>query len=863
MSYIINKWDGTEWSVIQDGTVDQTLDIKLIGKNYAGYGEIQNENFLHMLENFARSTQPLNAITGQVWYDTANKKLRVFTGEYDTNNNKIWKSAIGAEFSDTAPINPTTGDLWFDTAKDQLKVKTETVWLSIGPQNAGTGLTQMVSLDVLDTDGNTHAIIAATINDTVVYVISDDEFRLTLDVGNQIIGFNTETTNLIKKGITLSNTDSITGVSKESPTYSYWGTAGNALRLAGKPASDYITSENSIFTNKVTFYDPGFTVGDGQDLKVWIESGIDPIVESLTGPRVIFRVKDGSTTKNPVTIEASGLTPGVNNTFTLGTVTKQWSNVYASTFTGTATQANTLRVGTEYKSTSVTAVADTIAVRDGNNYLYATQFKGTADKADQLTTPRTINGVNFDGTGNITIEDSTKLPTAGGTLTGFLTLHADPTANYHSATKQYVDNKFGVGGILGISSGGTNAGNAADARTNLNVPSRTGSGASGTWTIDVNGNATTATTATNIAGGAQGSIPFQTSAGTTSLLNIGTAGQILVVAGNVPQWKSVDLVAVGAASKVAIENMSSSTETYYVTFVNGTNENRSVYVDDSTFTYNPTYNLLTVGRVSGEVAGNVIAPDGTGVILNRGTGDGTNATFSGRAASATKLFTARTISLTGDLTGSASFDGSQNIEINATLGANSIALGSDTTGNYIAGLTAGTAINITNGSGEGVTATISVNASTNDAGTVVLRDANGDFSARIITATLFDGVASSAKYADLAEKYLPDADYEPGTVVSVGGEKEITASVWGDRALGVISTAPAYMMNKDLEGGVYVALKGRVPCKVVGAVRKGQRLVASNNGCAVAAVPHANDVFAIALESSDETGVKVIEVVVL
>jgi hypothetical protein len=66
-------------------------------------------------------------------------------------------------------------------------------------------------------------------------------------------------------------------------------------------------------------------------------------------------------------------------------------------------------------------------------------------------------------------------------------------------------------------------------------------------------------------------------------------------------------------------------------------------------------------------------------------------------------------------------------------------------------------------------------------------------------------------------------------------------------------------MNKDLEGGVAVALKGRVPVKVIGSVRKGQRLVAANNGCAVAAVSHANDVFAIALESSDDTGVKVIE----
>lgn len=97
----------------------------------------------------------------------------------------------------------------------------------------------------------------------------------------------------------------------------------------------------------------------------------------------------------------------------------------------------------------------------------------------------------------------------------------------------------------------------------------------------------------------------------------------------------------------------------------------------------------------------------------------------------------------------------------------------------------------------------------------------------------------------------------------MGGEKEVTACQWGDRAIGVVSANPAYMMNSELEGGTYIALKGRVPVKVIGTVRKGQRLIASANGTAVAAVPHANDVFAIALESSDDSGVKTIEALVL
>jgi hypothetical protein len=145
------------------------------------------------------------------------------------------------------------------------------------------------------------------------------------------------------------------------------------------------------------------------------------------------------------------------------------------------------------------------------------------------------------------------------------------------------------------------------------------------------------------------------------------------------------------------------------------------------------------------------------------------------------------------------------------------------------------------------------------ANTIACRDGSGS-----ITAQIFNCTATTARYADLAEKYLADAEYEPGTVVAVGGEKEVTAVKFGDRAIGVVSTQPAYMMNSELEGGTYVALKGRVPCFVIGAVHKGQRLVASDNGYAIAAGFHQHsDVFGIALESSNDVGVKKIEVLVL
>jgi hypothetical protein len=149
-------------------------------------------------------------------------------------------------------------------------------------------------------------------------------------------------------------------------------------------------------------------------------------------------------------------------------------------------------------------------------------------------------------------------------------------------------------------------------------------------------------------------------------------------------------------------------------------------------------------------------------------------------------------------------------------------------------------------------------ATTATANTVAARDSSGD-----LYAVLFQGTATAARYADLAEKYLADKEYEAGTVVMIGGEAEVTASTWGKRAIGVVSTNPAFMMNKDLEGGTYIALKGRVPVKVIGRIKKGEDLIAANDGCAMMSVPHASGVFAVALESSDDEGVKTIEALIL
>ncbi|HET8688720.1 MAG TPA: hypothetical protein VFM18_19055 [Methanosarcina sp.] len=133
----------------------------------------------------------------------------------------------------------------------------------------------------------------------------------------------------------------------------------------------------------------------------------------------------------------------------------------------------------------------------------------------------------------------------------------------------------------------------------------------------------------------------------------------------------------------------------------------------------------------------------------------------------------------------------------------------------------------------------------------------------------FSGTATTAKYADLAENYLSDKSYDAGTVVTFGGSAEITMSTtFADVSVaGVISTKPAYLMNSELTAGLPVALRGRVPVKVIGAVRKGDLLVTS--AIAGHAVSVGKDIsagpaiFAKALENKDAGEAGIIEAVII
>ena len=172
MAYIINKFNGTQLLSVEDGTVDNTTDIKFVGKNYSGYGEIQNENMLHLMEHFAGTSAPTKAIPGQIWFDSSLNKLKFYTGAN-------WKATGGAQVSATEPTGLTTGDLWFKSDTNQIYVRTAADEFElVGPQAAGTGATQLRSVTVQDNGNTEHAIVVALVEDNAQFIISDSEFTL-------------------------------------------------------------------------------------------------------------------------------------------------------------------------------------------------------------------------------------------------------------------------------------------------------------------------------------------------------------------------------------------------------------------------------------------------------------------------------------------------------------------------------------------------------------------------------------------------------------------------------------------------------------------------------------------------------------
>ena len=374
MAYTINRYSGTSLTVVQDGTVDKTTDLTFVGKNYAGYGEIHNENFLFLLESFAGSTQPPKPISGQVWYDVASKKLKFYDG-------LRFKNTGGAEVSATEPTGVTIGDFWWDSGNNQLYTYDGAAFTLVGPQNAGAGVTQMQSRNVREAITLVNrGVIAGIVDDEITFIVSSATFDVaSLDTDIIEAGFTK-----IKKGLTLPFTN-VNGVTEGLAPHLYWGTASNANLLNGLSSDEFVQKSSSTFESVVQFVDAGLTVGDSQDFQLLVENGNQAVISNSGGGQdtvIKFKANNSaSVLVHSATISATGIHPGAHDTFNIGASNNKWLNVYANNFVGNASSSGGVIYNSYLYLPDTSATFNTVPLRNNLGNISANIFQGTATSA--------------------------------------------------------------------------------------------------------------------------------------------------------------------------------------------------------------------------------------------------------------------------------------------------------------------------------------------------------------------------------------------------------------------------------------------------------------------------------------------------
>jgi len=173
MSYIINKTDGSILTEIVDGTVDQTAtDLTLIGKNSSSYGEFYNENLVHLLENFANTSQPNNPIPGQLWFDTGEGRLKIYDGDG-------FKVSGGTIVAPIIPSSISQGDLWIDSKRKILLFNDGVTTIPASRSyTESQGISGFDIIDVTDINEVSHTVVLLYCARILLGLFSKDQFTL-------------------------------------------------------------------------------------------------------------------------------------------------------------------------------------------------------------------------------------------------------------------------------------------------------------------------------------------------------------------------------------------------------------------------------------------------------------------------------------------------------------------------------------------------------------------------------------------------------------------------------------------------------------------------------------------------------------
>ncbi len=304
MPYTINFTDVTNKGsvTVEDNEINVSTSLSLVGRNTTSYGVEFNQNFLKILENFANASSPSNPVEGQLWYDTTvgSEQLRVYDG---TN----WVASGGLKKATNQPeaASSTTGDLWVDTDNQQLYLYTGSGWTLIGPEYAGGLSTGVSPVTILAQDNKEYTALQVDINAKPVAIISADTFTARAEIN----GFGQ-----INPGINLSTAD-ITG----DGAARFYGPAEQAENLvvarAKIPAANFLRGDVVSTTTKQLKVntDDGIILGSGNQVALGVEGQIGVVSHNTSGSSLDFRVNDQGTTKTVMRIDST-TNVGINNT---------------------------------------------------------------------------------------------------------------------------------------------------------------------------------------------------------------------------------------------------------------------------------------------------------------------------------------------------------------------------------------------------------------------------------------------------------------------------------------------------------------------------------------------------------------------
>jgi hypothetical protein len=786
-------------------------------------------------------------------------------------------TSIKAPVGNTAqrPATGVTGMLRFNTTNNALEVYDNSAWTSVGvpvftviadQQFNGDGTTVAFTLSSTQTTNScivsingvvqipTLAYAVAGTNPTCVLTFTEapavgdiiDVRQITTTTtvtqivntsGNAIVAVSDTaaqvnvTGDLSVSGTILGGNLNSTAITFGTSNMSVVSSGGNIrANIAGttvqtiSPGLVAITGDLSVSGNATL---SGNILGDRiqngtTQIDIQTPSGNANINIGGTGNLAVF---------SPGALNMTGnIIPTANITYDLGTNTNRWKDIWLSN--------STIYLGNSQISANATSLIFTNPSGGQTVLAGATSsITGASVSVTGTVTAASVVGGVITGSSSSVTGAQTAASTVGGVITGSSASVSGAVTAASTVGGVITGSSASVtGNVTGVNHFGTNT-SVTGTQTAASTVGGVMTGSSVSVTGTINGTTVTGTSLTvstgNITGGNlllsgaiqdSGQLDIQTTASNSNIVltpngtgNVNTGANVSVT-GRVTAASTVGGVITGSSVSVTGAQTAAST-------VGGVITGSSSSVTGAQTAASTVGGVITGSSTS--VTGTTTAASVVGGVIT-----GSSLSVTGTINGTTLTGTSLTVS-TGNITGgnlilSGAIEDSGQLDIRTTASNGNIVL-------------------TPNGTGAIVVAKDIVNGQANGVGNI------GSSSTRF---NQVFALASSAQYADLAEKYTADAAYAPGTVVVFGGTAEVTVdAVDSDRRVaGIVSTNPAYIMNDGLDAAFVatVALTGRVPCQVVGSVRKGDMMVAAGLGRARAeADPRVGTVIGKALEDFD------------